>query len=73
MDPVTATFTTFGSALAVISWIYLMFVAFQHDFAWGMLAVFLPPLGYLYAFSRWSESKAPLALLGLGLLCFWIA
>lgn len=74
MDPITATFTTFGLVLAFLSWVYLMFVAFEHDFSWGLLTVFLPPLAYIYAIAaRFRDSKAPLALLGVGLVCLWIA
>ena len=73
MDPISAAFTMFGVVLAVISWIYLMFVAFEHDFAWGMFTLFLPPLAYFYALTKWSLAKSPLALAGFGLICFWIA
>ncbi len=73
MDPFSAFTMTFGIILLLSSWVYLGFVAFEKDFSWGLCTIFLPVLGYLYAFFSWEEGKAPLALAGLGWLCVLLA
>ncbi len=66
MEPVSALLMTFGVVLVAISWFYLMFVAFEDDFNWGLCTVFLPPLSYLYACLNWNKVKGVLGLAILG-------
>ncbi len=60
MDPISATLMTFGVILLGISWIYLIFVSFEDDFSWGLCAIFLPLLAYIYACFRWNKTQASL-------------
>ncbi len=66
MEPVSATLITFGVILLAFSWFYLMFVSFEEDFSWGLCAIFLPPLAYLYACFNWSKTQSILLLAVLG-------
>ncbi|MBC6905860.1 hypothetical protein DWB84_10365 [Saccharophagus sp. K07] len=66
MEPVSATLITFGVILLAFSWFYLMFVSFEEDFGWGLCAIFLPPLAYLYACFNWSKTQSILLLAVLG-------
>lgn len=66
MEPVSATLVTFGVLLLLVSWIYLMFIAFEVDFSWGLCTVFVPPLGYLYACFTWNKTQSALWMAILG-------
>jgi hypothetical protein len=66
MEPISATLVTFGVVLLLVSWIYLMFIAFEADFGWGLCTVFVPPLGYLYACFTWGKTQSALWLAILG-------
>lgn len=73
MDPISATFMTFGVVLLVASWIYLMIIAFREDFAWGLFTVLVPPLSYLYSCFAWRETKEVLIMAAGGLALMLIA
>lgn len=62
MEPISAAFMTFGMVLLVASWIYLMVIAFREDFSWGLCAVLLPPLAYLYSCFAWGKAKEVLIM-----------
>jgi len=62
MEPISATITTFGVILLLVSWFYLMFLSFEEDFSWGLCTLFLPPLAYLYACFKWSKTQSILLL-----------
>lgn len=62
MEPISATLMTFGIILLAISWIYLMFIAFEADFGWGICTVFIPVLSYLYACFAWKKTQGSLWL-----------
>lgn len=66
MEPVSATMITFGVIFLAISWIYLMFIAFEVDFGWGLCALFLPPIAYIYACFNWKNTQAVLWMAILG-------
>ena len=66
MEPISATLITFGVILLAVSWIYLMFIAFEVDFNWGLCTLFLPPLAYIYAFFSWKKTQSALCLAILG-------
>jgi hypothetical protein len=70
MDPITATFVSFGAVILFASWIYLMIIAFREDFTWGLFTVLVPPLSYFYSFFAWDKSKEALwmAIIGVVLL-----
>lgn len=70
MDPLSAVLLTFGAIVLVASWAQLIIAASGDDFTWGLFAVFLPPLAYLYALFAWDKAgdSIKLAVLGLGLL-----
>ncbi len=75
MDPVTTTFLTFAIIILVASWVYLIISAANEDFTWGLFAIFLPPLAYLYGLFRWEQAGGAIkmALIGLGLLLYSLA
>lgn len=70
MEPISAVLVTFGVLILAISWIYLMFIAFEIDFSWGLCTVFVPPISYIYACFAWRKTQAALwmALLGWALI-----
>lgn len=72
MDPFSATAMTFGVCLLLVSWIYLMIIAFQTDYTWGLVTVFLPVLAYIYAFFEWQKTQAVIwsAVIGWVLIIF---
>ena len=74
MEPLSATLLTFATILLAASWVMLIITASNDDFTWGLCAVFLPPLAYLYALFEWEKAADAikmavigLVLLGLGL------
>ena len=68
MDPVSTISLTFGAILLLSSWIYLIIVASSEDFSWGLSAVFLPPLAYLYALFAWDKASGAIKLAVLGII-----
>ena len=68
MDPFSATLTTFGATLLIVSWIQLLFTSFRKDYAWGLTSVFVPPLSYVYCLFNVKESKDILSLSAIGLV-----
>lgn len=60
MDPLSASFVTFGVLCLLISWFYLLIVSFKNDYSWGLTTLFAPPLSYLYSF--WALEKAGAAV-----------
>ena len=75
MEPLSATLITFAAVILLISWVLLIFTASNDDFTWGLCAVFLPPLAYLYGLFRWSDAgdSIKLALLGVLLLALGLS
>ena len=69
MEPISATLMTFGVILLIVSWIYLIFISFEDDYTWGLCAIFLPVLAYLYALFHWRRAQGVLATAVIG----WIA
>lgn len=72
MDPFSATAMTFGVVLLIISWVYLMIIAFKTDYTWGLVTVFLPVLSYIYAFFDWQKTQSVIwsAVIGWVLILF---
>lgn len=72
MDALSSTAIVFGVILLISSWIYLMIIAFQADFTWGLVSVFVPLLAYIYAIKDWQKGKETiyLAVIGWALVAF---
>ena len=66
MDPIAATFITFGTILLIASWVQLIILSFNNDFSWGLVTVFVPPLSYIYGCFAWEKAKSAVLMCGLG-------
>lgn len=73
MESTSATLMTFGLATLLISWILLLIAAWKDDYAWGIIATLLPPLGYLYGLFRLEKAGQSLLLAFAGLLMLFFA
>lgn len=73
MDPGSAVLLTFGLATLLVSWILLLIVAWQEDYAWGLFALLLPPAAYLYGLFRLDKAGQSLLVAGAGLVMIWAA
>lgn len=73
MEPLSATFTTFGLVLLVCSWLLLLKESFEDDFTWGLCTLFIPPLSYFYGLFAWDKAKEAIGLAVLGLALLFIA
>ena len=73
MDATTATLMTFGIAALLTSWIVMIIVAWQEDYAWGLCSVLLPPLAYLYGLFRLDKAGQSLMLAVVGLVLLFLA
>jgi hypothetical protein len=57
---------TFGLATLLVSWILLLIASWQDDYAWGIFAVLLPPVAYIYAFFRLEKAGQSLLVAAVG-------
>ncbi|MEM8560716.1 MAG: hypothetical protein AAGF57_00710 [Pseudomonadota bacterium] len=73
MDATSAAMLTFGVAALLISWVLLLIESFREDFTWGLCTLILPPLSYLYGFSRWSTAGNAILLAIGGCLLLLLA
>ena len=73
MEATTATLLTFGAASLLASWVYLLIVSWQEDYAWGLCTLFLPPLSYLYSLARWDRASDAIWLAVLGWVLILLA
>jgi hypothetical protein len=64
---------TFGLATLLVSWILLLIAAFEDDYAWGIFAVLLPPLAYVYGLFRLEKAGQSLLVAAIGLLFLFLA
>ena len=66
MEASSSFLMTLGAASLLISWILLLITSWQEEYAWGMVSLLLPPIGYGYALFRLDKAGASLgcALLG---------
>ena len=71
MEASSSFLMTLGAASLLISWILLLITSWQEEYAWGMVSLLFPPLGYGYALFRLDKAGASLgcALLGWILIC----
>ena len=72
MDAITASMSTFGVAALLVSWVLLLIVSWQEDYAWGLCTLLLPPLSYLYALSRLDKAGQALLVAAVGLILIWL-
>lgn len=66
MEPLSASFITFGVVILIISWVNLLIVSFREDYSWGLSTLFLPPLSYLYSLFSLEKAGASIVLAGIG-------
>ena len=72
MDAITASMSTFGVAALLVSWVLLLIVSWQEDYAWGLCTLLLPPLSYLYALARLDKAGQALLVAAIGLILLWL-
>ena len=73
MDAIAASMTTFGVVALLASWVLLLIVSWQEDYAWGLFTLLLPPLSYLYALGRLDKAGQALLLAAAGWILIWLA
>ena len=72
MEASSSFLMTLGAASLLISWILLLITSWQEEYAWGMVSLLLPPLGYGYALFRLDKAGASLGCALLGLILIWL-
>ena len=72
MDAIAASMSTFGVAALLVSWVLLLIVSWQEDYAWGLCTLLLPPLSYLYALARLDKAGQALLVAAVGLVLIWL-
>jgi len=73
MEASSAVLMTFGLATLLVSWILLLIAAFEDDYAWGIFAVLLPPLAYIYGLFRLEKAGQSLLVAAIGLVFLFLA
>ena len=73
MDSGSAALLTFGLAALLVSWILLLIVAWQEDYTWGLFALLLPPIAYIYGLFRLDKAGQSLLVGAIGLIMIWAA
>lgn len=72
MDPLSASFMTFGVLLLLISWVYMLILSFKDDFTWGLTTLFLPPLSYLYGLFSLEKAGSAILLAAMGIVLVFL-
>lgn len=73
MEPTSAVLMTYGLATLLVSWILLLIAAWKDDYAWGLFAVFLPPIAYLYGLFRLDRAGQALLVALVGWIMLYAA
>ena len=73
MEPTSAVLMTFGLATLLVSWILLLIAAWRDDYAWGIFAVLLPPLAYIYGLFRLEKAGQSLLVALVGWFMIYLA
>ena len=72
MEASSSFLMTLGAASLLISWILLLITSWQEEYAWGMVSLLLPPLGYGYALFRLDKAGASPGCALLGWILIWL-
>ena len=72
MEASSSFLMTLGAASLLISWILLLIAAWREEYAWGMFALLLPPVGYGYALFRLDKAGASVGCALLGWIMIWL-
>ena len=72
MEASSSFLMTLGAASLLISWILLLITSWQEEYAWGMVSLLFPPLGYGYALFRLDQAGASLGCALLGWIRIWL-
>ena len=72
MEASSSFLMTLGAASLLISWILLLIISWQEEYAWGMVSLLLPPLGYGYALFRLDKACSSLGCGLLGWILIWL-
>ena len=72
MEASSSFLMTLGAASLLISWILLLITSWQEEYAWGMVSLLLPPLGYGYVLFRLDKAGASLGCALLGWILIWM-
>ena len=72
MEASSSFLMTLGAASLLISWILLLITSWQEEYAWGMVSLLLPPLGYGYALFRLDKAGASLGCALLDWILIWL-
>jgi hypothetical protein len=73
MEASSAVLMTFGLATLLVSWILLLIAAWEDDYAWGIFAVLLPPLAYIYGLFRLDKAGQAILVAAVGWLLLYLA
>lgn len=73
MEPTNAVLMTYGLATLLVSWILLLIAAWKDDYAWGIFAVLLPPLAYIWGLFRLEKAGQSLLVAFVGLTMLYMA
>lgn len=73
MEATSAVLMTFGLAILLVSWILLLIASFEDDYAWGIFAVLLPPVAYIYGLFRLEKAGQSIAVAAVGWIFLWMA
>lgn len=72
MEASSSFLITLGATSLAVSWLLLLISAFRTEYAWGLFALLMPPVGYLYALFRLDQAGGAIAFAALGsILLFW--
>ncbi len=64
-------FTMIGAVIAMlISWIWVVVIAFKESVGWGIVSLLLNPIALIYALTRARKCKKPLILFAVGLVVY---
>ena len=66
MEPNNAVFFVFGCAALLTSWVLMLIVSWKEDYAWGLCAVLVPPLAYLFGLTRLDKAWESIAVAAVG-------
>ena len=72
MEASDALLMTLGAATLLTSWVLLLIVSWEDDYAWGLFSLLLPPVGYFYGFFRLDKAGQVLLVAGLGWLLVFL-